>query len=163
MVLLGSGSATPFLRMVGDMLRNEISTIIHQAAANLGYVIYDSSIYLKGANTKINVKIDGEKVISHGDCELYSNELSRLLDERDILPNYSLEISSPGINREIRNLKDFHRFISMPVKIIYAIDGEHYVIKGILSSVENDSVIIDEDKSIIAIYHRDIIKANLDY
>ncbi len=145
------------------MLRDEILEIINKAAENSGYSIYESSVYLSGANTKITVRIDCEKPVSHNDCELYSKELSLLLDECGILPGYFLEISSPGLNRKLRNIEELIRFREAPVKVIYDFNGDHRVVKGILSGIDENGIEISEEKNKVLISHNDIINANLDY
>lgn len=145
------------------MLKDDIFKIINKAAENTGFVIYESSIYLSGVNTKLTVKIDGEKPISHDDCELFSKELCLLLDQSRILPDYSLEVSSPGLNRKIRNIDEFIRFKKAPVKVIYRFNEEQRVAKGILSGIDENGIEISEEKNKILISHKDIVSANLDY
>jgi ribosome maturation factor RimP len=149
--------------MERHMLKDDIIKIINKAAENSGYSIYESSVYLSGANTKITVRIDAEKPVSHNDCELYSRELSLLLDESGILPDYSLEISSPGINRKLRNIDEFIRYKKAPVKVIYKFNDEQRVAKGILSEINENDIEITEEKNKILVSHKDIINANLDY
>ena len=145
------------------MLKDDILKIINKAAENSGYSIYESSVYLSGVNTKITVKIDGEKPVSHNDCELYSRELSLLLDESEILPDYFLEISSPGLDRKLRNIDELIRFKNAPVKIIYKSGDQQRVAKGILSEINENEIEITEEKNIVIISHKDIVNANLDY
>ncbi len=161
-----SGRATPFLCMEWRMQKEEILKLINLAAENLGYTVYEASLYLKGVNTKITVKIDNPgspHPVSHGDCERYSNELAALLDEKDILPAYFLEISSPGINRKIRNREEFERFKGSPVKIVYEENDKNDVIKGILIDVNEQGIEISAEKNKILIKHCSVIHANLDY
>jgi ribosome maturation factor RimP len=145
------------------MLKDDIINIISKAAENSGYLIYESSVYFKGENTKLIVKIDSQGIISHNDCEIYSSTLSLLLDESGLLPNYFLEISSPGTNRKIRDIEEFIRFRKAPVKVVYSSDDQQRVAKGILSEIDENGIEISEEKNKIFINHRDIIKANLDY
>jgi len=145
------------------MLKVDIQKIINKAAENTGFSIYESSIFLSGVHTKITVRIDGEKPISHNDCELYSRELSLLLDESEILPDYFLEISSPGINRRISTIEEFIKYKNAPVKVIFAFNGEQRVAKGILSEINENDIEITEEKNKVLISHKDIISANLDY
>jgi len=145
------------------MLKDDIIKNINKAAENSGFSIYESSVYLSGVHTKITVKIDGEKPISHNDCEIYNRELSLLLDESGILPDYFLEISSPGINRKISKIEEFIKYKNAPIKVIYAFNGEQRVAKGILSEINENDIEISEEKNKIVISHKDIISANLDY
>jgi ribosome maturation factor RimP len=148
------------------MLKEEILKLINLAAENLGYAVYEASLYLKGPNTKITVKIDNPgspHPVSHGDCERFSNELAAILDEKEILPAYFLEISSPGINRKIRNKDEFYRFKGAPVKVVYEENDKREAVKGILSEVSDEEIEISDEKSKIVIKHSSIVHANLDY
>jgi len=145
------------------MLKNDILNIINKAAENSGYFIYESFVIFSKGDAKIIVKIDSERVISHNDCEIYSRELSLLLDESGLLPNYFLEISSPGTNRKIRDTEEFIRFRNAPVKVVYSFGDQQRVAKGILSEINESGIEIIEEKSKIFINHGDVIKANLDY
>jgi ribosome maturation factor RimP len=70
-------------------------------------------------------KIEGEEVanpypkVSHGDCERVSQQLSVILDVEELVPGpgYVLEISSPGLDRALKNEKDFQRFAGRLAKI----------------------------------------------
>ena len=148
------------------MLKEEILKLINLAAENLGYTVYEASLYLKGENTKITVKIDNPgspHPVSHGDCERFSSELTALLDEKEILPAYFLEISSPGINRKIRNRDEFYRFKGAPVKVVYEENDFREAVKGILTDVNDEEIEISGEKSKIVIKHDSVINANLDY
>lgn len=145
------------------MLKDDITKIINKAAENSGYRIYESSVYLSGVNTKLTVRIDSDRPVSHNDCEIYSRELSLLLDESGILPDYFLEISSPGINRKIRNIDEFIKYKNSPVKVIYESGEGQRVAKGILSEITENEIEISEEKIKVLINHKDIINANLDY
>ena len=112
------------------MVKDEIQKILKKTADETGYTVYESSIYLKGENSKITVKIDSLNPVSHGDCELFSARLSANLDESGILPNYFLEISSPGLDRKLRNIDELVRFVNSPVKIVYADGDINRVIQG---------------------------------
>lgn len=145
------------------MVQDTIKQIIETVARDLGYGIYEYSILLRGVNTRILVKIDKHEGIAHQDCELFSRELSRSMDEHEVLPNYSLEISSPGINRKIRNLEEFKRFIGAPAKVIYNEKDTRTHFKGIIEGVEDGSVCLVSNNKEVIISFNDIISTNLDY
>lgn len=146
------------------MIKDEINRLILESASKLGYNLYESSIYLKGSSTKITVKIDSLNGISHYDCQLYSDELNRRLEEKDLLPAYILEISSPGLDRKLRNPEEFIRFIKSPVKIVFEEDGERKVIKGTLLEADEEGIEVSDEKSkAVKMEYKSIINANLDY
>ncbi|MCP4132646.1 MAG: hypothetical protein GY754_16900 [bacterium] len=145
------------------MIKETITELISTAAENLGYLVYESSIYLKGENSKITVKIDSKKEVSHEDCDTYSKELSNLLDDSAVLPNYLLEISSPGINRKLRGIEEFKRFKGAPAKIVFEKDDERETIKGIITEVSPRLITLTSGNKDITISYNEIVKANLDY
>ncbi|NLV68372.1 MAG: hypothetical protein GXY14_11945 [Spirochaetes bacterium] len=145
------------------MVKDEIQKIINKTAEETGYTVYESSIYLKGENSKITVKIDSLKPVSHGDCEQFSAHLSSNLDGSRILPNYFLEISSPGLDRKLRNIDELIRFVDSPVKIVYADGDINRVVQGRLVAVSETGIEVETEKKKVLIRHDDIIHANLDY
>lgn len=145
------------------MIKDDINRIIQQAGENTGMMIYESSVLLKGQDTKISVKIDKYGIISHEDCEVYSRELSSKLDESELVPNYSLEVSSPGLNRKIRSFEEFRRFVNAPVKIIIEKEEKREVIKGTLVAIENEFLRLMSEGKEITVEYKKIVSANLDY
>ncbi len=145
------------------MSRERISQLIDETAARLGYMVYESGVLLKGENSMISVKIDSLAGISHHDCERFSKELSARLDDEDILPNYSLEVSSPGLKRLLRNGDEFGRFPGAPVKVIYDEGPERRVAKGTIKSVTGAAVTVSTESGDVTIAYGAIINANLDY
>jgi ribosome maturation factor RimP len=60
-----------------------------------------------------------EESVSIADCERVSQELSTILDVEDVLPqSYTLEVSSPGLDRPLRNARDYERFAGRLAKIV---------------------------------------------
>ncbi|MBN2158175.1 MAG: hypothetical protein JW807_02180 [Spirochaetes bacterium] len=145
------------------MSKERISGLIQEAASRLGYMVYESGVLLKGENSKIIVKIDSPAGISHLDCEKYSRELTGMLDGDEALPNYSLEVSSPGLNRRLRNAGEFGRFTGAPVKVVYDEGGVRKVVKGAIGDAASAAVTVAGEKGDITISYDMIVSANLDY
>ncbi|MBP7734412.1 MAG: ribosome maturation factor RimP [Spirochaetes bacterium] len=144
-------------------IKERMLELIEDTAGALGYLIYESSILYKGENSQIHVKIDSLAGISHLDCEKFSRELSARLDAEEDLPNYSLEVSSPGLNRLLRNSSEFRRFPGAPVKVIYEDDGGRRVVKGTIGDMTDATVAVSHEKGTTEIPFDVIISANLDY
>lgn len=144
-------------------LNESIEKIIHNVAHDLGYSIYDCVLVLHGKTPRITVKIDHINGISHYDCERFSRELSHRIDTQDELDDYILEVSSPGIKRELRTIDDYIRFTGAPVKGIYNEDDTRKTFKGTLNGVDGEIVTINESNKVLTLTFNQIIKANLDY
>jgi len=146
-------------------MKDEIIRLAEETAKTLGLMIYESSVLLRGDNTRIVVKIDKLEPVSHLDCERFSRELGKRIDELEALPNYSLEVSSPGIKRKLRSIEEFRRFTGSPVKIVAEVDGARRAVKGRLVSVGDDRVTVfsDEEGREVTVEYKSIANANLDY
>ncbi len=163
-----SGKATLFLQDGGifmDLLSKQdiLDKIIRSTAADLNYLIYESSVLLKGEHSKIVVKIDHPKGISTDDCAIFTRELTKRLDGQKVLPNYSMEISSPGLTRKLHSMEEFIRFLGSPVKIVYESEGKINVAKGIINNIIDTEIELKSDNNEIFIDFRKIKKANLEY
>jgi ribosome maturation factor RimP len=145
------------------MLKDEINRIIEKTAEELGYMIYEKSALLRGEDTKIVVKLDSMDGISHKDCENFSKKLDFRLEESELIPNYTLEVSSPGLNRKLRNLEEVERFIDSPVKIIYQDENNRVVHKGVVTGLENERIKIRSENRDIILEYKNVVEAFLDY
>ena len=67
----------------------------------------------------LRIYIDKPEGVSLGDCETVSHQVGELLDAEDAIPGepYTLEVSSPGVERKLSKPRDFERFIGQKVKV----------------------------------------------
>jgi ribosome maturation factor RimP len=109
--------------------------------------------------------IDKEKGITLDDCTTISNHLSQVLDATDVIKqHYSLEVSSPGLNRALKKESDFQRFVGERVDAtLYApLNGRRHF-KGTIQSVNAGVVVVQaEPQELFALPLADIAKARLD-
>ncbi|HLW76394.1 MAG TPA: ribosome maturation factor RimP [Bryobacteraceae bacterium] len=63
--------------------------------------------------------IDKQQGVSHADCEFISQQVGTILDIEDVIPgaSYTLEVSSPGLERKLTRPQDFERFVGQKVKV----------------------------------------------
>jgi ribosome maturation factor RimP len=97
------------------------------------------------------------------DCSAVSRQISALIDVEDpINGQFNLEVSSPGLDRPLRRLQDFQRFIGALVKLKTAMpmDGQRNF-KGRMLEVSEDAVIIETDDEEISIPMPAIEKARI--
>ncbi len=123
------------------------------------FELVDVEYVKEGGNWYLRIYIDKEGGISVDDCELTSRALSDLLDQNDFIPDaYILEISSPGLGRQLKKEKDFARSIDqeVDVKLYKPIDKQKEFV-GFLISYDIDKITIElEDESTL-----DIPRANI--
>ncbi|MWB76749.1 ribosome maturation factor RimP [Pseudooceanicola sp. 216_PA32_1] len=130
-----------------------LAEIVTPVIEDLGFELV--RIRLMGGQTK-TLQIMAEKPeggIEVDDCAAISNAVSATLDVEDpILDAYTLEVSSPGIDRPLTRLKDFETFEGYEAKIETAelIDGRKRF-KGMLAGVEDDEVLINIEEGTVGL------------
>ncbi len=84
--------------------------------------------------------------VTHGDCANFSREFGTILDVEDAVPggSYTLEVSSPGLDRKLTKAADFSRFVGSRVKLMtrQAVDNNRHF-EGRLESFENGRLTLD--------------------
>lgn len=104
--------------------------------------------FVKEAGTfYLRAYIDKEGGITINDCEVVSRRLSELLDEKDFIPDaYILEVSSPGLGRQLKKDKDFNRSLGEEVEVkLYQAIEKQKEFSGILESFDKDTIVITEE------------------
>lgn len=142
----------------------EVSTrLAEEVGSRQGVEIVDVEYVKEHGEYFLRVYIDKPGGVSLDDCEAFSEAMSELLDAVDPIPNsYSLEISSPGIERPLKKERDYERFAGRMVAIrTYApIDGRKNW-KGVLHGLKDGHVVVEADGRIYSIPLASISKAHL--
>ena len=139
-----------------------VTDLITPVADELGYFIWDVDYVKEGTEWFLRIEIDKEEGIGIEDCEAYSRAIDPLLDEENYIESaYRLEVSSPGIERSIKN--DFHlsKCIGevVEIKLFAAIDGCKLA-RGTLFGYDSENVTL-KDESEIVIPRKNIAKMNI--
>jgi ribosome maturation factor RimP len=111
----------------------------------------------------LRLYIDKLGGITLGDCSAISSQLGDILDLKlDIDDPYTLEISSPGLDRPVSRLSDFERFKGelAKIKIARPINGQKNF-KGILAGVNGSKIQLKTETDMVVIPYQDIIKTRL--
>lgn len=109
------------------------------------FELVDVEYVKEGGNWFLRAYIDKEGGITVDDCELVSRELSDLLDQHDYIPDaYILEVSSPGLGRQLKKDKDFARSIDkeVEIKLFKAINKQKEFV-GVLKDYNNETITIE--------------------
>lgn len=94
-------------RMVERVTTSENLTLIH--------------VELKGGRTNqlLRIYIDKPQGVSHADCQVVSEQMSALLDVEDMFPGaYTLEVSSPGLDRKLLRASDYEHFAGRKARLV---------------------------------------------
>lgn len=103
-----------------------VSELVRPTAEQLGYILWDVEYVREGADYILRITLDSERGITLDDCERFSRAIDPLLDEADpIADAYHLEVSSPGIERELKTVAHMKACCGMNVeaKLFSPLDG----------------------------------------
>jgi ribosome maturation factor RimP len=133
----------------------QVREVAARVASTYGLDIFDVQYRREAAGMVLRIRIDrpgagatAEDSVSVDDCARISRDLSAVLDVEDIVPTaYTLEVSSPGLDRPLRGADDFRRFAGRRAKLVMreAVDGQTFV-KGRLAGVEDQHVVVETDQ-----------------
>ena len=145
--------------------KHPLQDLLEPVITGLGYeVVRILTIGQKNPTLQIMIdRLDG-KDITVEDCATVSRTVSTVLDEKDpIKDQYSLEVSSPGLDRPLTKIEHFKRFSGYEARIETAVEVEKRKrFKGVLGNVdEQNRIHIDVDGTDYAIAFDDISKAKL--
>jgi ribosome maturation factor RimP len=142
--------------------KERLIELIEPALAALGYELTDLDAHF-GRRGLLRVFIDRKEGITLADCELVSEQLGAFLDVEDPLPgSYTLEVSSPGLDRRLRTPAHFERFAGERVKIELKVPrGDRRRLTGTLRGIEGETVTVDVDGEEWRIVLTDIAVARL--
>src|SRR3989441_4771461 len=132
----------------------QIRSMASRVAAGYGLEIFDVQFRREAHGMVLRIQIDrpgpaatGEDSVSVDDCARVSRDLSAMLDVEDLVPvAYTLEVSSPGLDRPLRHADDYRRFAGRRAKLVMrqAIEGQTFF-KGMLGGVDGHDVLIEGD------------------
>lgn len=137
--------------------------LAEEVARPLGLEIVDVEFRRESGGRVLRVFIDKPGGVTLDDCEALSEELSRRLDEVDpIEESYSLEVSSPGIERPLKKPQDFERFAGrlVHVRTFGPIDGRRNF-RGELLGLDGEQIIVRLEQGEARIPLEQVAKARL--
>ncbi len=97
-----------------------VREIAERAGSSEGIEIVDVQLLGGGSSRVLRLFIDKPTGVTHADCEFMSEQVGTILDVEDVIPGgrYTLEVSSPGVERKLTKPADFERFVGQKVKVV---------------------------------------------
>ena len=146
-------------------IKETVREAILDTVTELGYRIWDIQYSKIGADYHLEITIDNDEGINIDDCERVHRAIDPILDEVDPIEGfYYLEVSSPGIERELRT--DEHITLSVGQKVeakLFSQKDGRKSFTGVLSEYDGESVTIDEDGVITQLKKSEISKLTTVY
>jgi ribosome maturation factor RimP len=103
-----------------DAIAGRITEIVERVAHPEGIEVVEIQVLGGGKARLVRIYIDRLAGVTHADCELVSRQVGAVLDAEDVVPGggYTLEVSSPGIERKLSKPGDFQRFLGKKAKVV---------------------------------------------
>jgi ribosome maturation factor RimP len=139
-----------------------IKELLEPTLNHMGYDVYAVEQSGAGGRT-LRIAIDRPEGISLDDCERVSQVAGPLLDQADLVPGpYTLEVSSPGAERPLRNRAEFDRFLGKKVNVRYKVGEGEAVIEGVLAAVDDAGYAVRGHRNeVLHLNWEDLIAARL--
>ena len=119
-----------------------IKLLVDQSLVDEALFLIDLVVNFKSSPIKVTVVLDGDKGVSVDDCALVSRNLAKLLDDEGIIENYSLEVTTPGVDQPLKlkrqYFKNVGRFIKVQLK-------DKRIERGKLVEVADDLIYIEQE------------------
>ena len=146
-------------------LEIELMQIVNDLVLNKNISVLNARITGWKNSRKGEIIIEKSSGVTLDDCALVSNIVDNVISHNKIfedLKDMSIEVSSPGINRELYSLDDFKKFIGerVIVKLKRSIDGMKNI-KGIIIDVSDSEILFKTNKIEITVPYSEVQKANL--
>lgn len=142
---------------------DKLNLLIAPVVDAMGYEFVGCEYLPYGHRAIVRLYIDGEQGVSLDDCAKVSRQVSDMLDVEDLIEGrYSLEVSSPGIERPLFTEAQYRRYVGHGIKVRF-----HHLIKGrrqligTLQAVEDRQLVILSEQQAYTVALIDIAKANL--
>ena len=140
-----------------------IEQIVESVASTLGYEVVKVDFVPQQKSSILRVYIDSENGIQIEDCEKVSRQISAVMDVEDpIAGHYTLEVSSPGIDRPLVKPEHFERFCGQRVKVsTHNLYLGRKRFTGQLTQVNDAGIVVEVDGEAYDLPFNDINNAKL--
>jgi ribosome maturation factor RimP len=149
------------MRKVNLKLYNQLETLIN----SMGYELFGCEMIPQGRQMIFRIYIDTPQGVTVEDCSKVSYQVSAMMDVEDpIQGRYCLEISSPGIDRPLFEIKHYQKYVGSRVKVrLYAPINRRRQYSGILQRVDGEDIylLVDGLEEEVRLPFSAIEKANL--
>ena len=143
--------------------QSELEALIAPVVESLGCELWGLEYLIQGQNVLLRIYIDKSEGIALEDCEKVSRQVSAVMDVEDpISKEYTLEVSSPGLDRPLYTLEQFAAYAGSQIKLRLRVAFEgRRKFSGLLKGIEDDEVVLEVDNEEYLLPFELIDKANV--
>ncbi|HTP31311.1 MAG TPA: ribosome maturation factor RimP [Candidatus Acidoferrales bacterium] len=129
-----------------ETVASRIEEVAQRVAQSEGLEVVEVEVKGGGGERLVRIAIDKPTGVTHADCELVSQQVGTILDVEDLVPGgrYTLEVSSPGVERKLHKPQDYQRFQGKKASITLreAVEGQKHW-EGTLAGYQDGVVALD--------------------
>ena len=125
----------------------KVEALLRMTVEGMGCEIWGVEFLSQGRHSKLRLYIDKADGVSIDDCEKVSRQVSDVLDvENMFTKGYTLEVSSPGMDRILFNAEQYESHVgeTVDVRLNFPLEGKKRVV-GLLAGIENAEAIVQAD------------------
>src|SRR4051794_17035866 len=152
---------------MAESVASKIEEIANRVAESEGLEVVEVEVKGGGQHRFVRISIDKPDGVSHGDCELVSQQVGTILDVEDVVPGgrYTLEVSSPGVERKLVKPQDYQRFQGKKAKVTLNADVEgRRNWEGTIAGLQDDLIGLEVGpEKIVRFPFQMVQKANLKF
>ncbi len=140
-----------------------LESLFDPTVRGLGFYLWGVEFRSSQKHAHLKVFIDADDGITVDDCSDVSHQISGLLDVEDpITVPYTLEVSSPGIDRPLMKLEHFQRYVGSEIKVrlSWAVNDRKNLL-GTLVKVDHDELTMEVEGQLITFPFNSVKRANL--
>ena len=148
-----------------EKLKLEIRTIIEPVINALGIELDHIELNRMGRKALLRVFIEKENGVSIDDCALVSREIEAVLDVEDPIPySYVLEVSSPGLDRPLKNVEDFKKYSGRTIRVVThgPIEKQTFFLGKLIEAGDAGIVVLLPNSRKVSIAYENISRARLE-
>src|SRR5580704_4007911 len=129
-----------------ELAQDRLREIAERVASTSGLEVVEVELRGAGKARMLRVFLDKPEGVTHEDCASFSREFGTIVDVEEAVPgaSYTLEVSSPGLDRKLYRAKDYERFTGSRVKLMTRnpVHGNRHF-EGRLESFKDDRLTLD--------------------
>ena len=139
---------------------DRVRQLVQQVVESQGYEVVEVELKGAGKSSVLRIFIDKADGVSHRDCELVSEQVGTVIDVEDLIPSsYTLEVSSPGLDRKLVKESDYTRFDGKLARVQTRIPlNQQKVFRGRLQGLRDGKVRLELPKGNLLEIPLDVIQ-----
>lgn len=136
------------LQTTTDSLQEQVLSLAEEAVSDSGLFIVDVVVRGRTGSRVVEVYVDSDEGAGLDAIAEVSRRLSFLLDTEDpIKGKYSLNVSSPGVDRSLVLKRQFPKHVGMKLRVTHMLEGEEHTSVGVLESTNDDAIALLTQKN----------------